>query len=802
MPEQPFATIIIPLLRQADDWLKHSVESALNQTVPCQVLVITSPQTSPSNLRILEQLRRNTNLEVHQQQRSGFAAALNTGIAMSRTGRIGFLLSDDWLQPNAVEECMRYSTDVVCGGIRHYGADGIRELLRFQKRLTLAEFRRQPTLEQKAKYLQHFLLFQKHKLEEVGGLDESLGDWPGVDDYDLIWVLLERGASVTIVDKSLYNYRDHDGERLTLRKPADALANLARIFAKHRVPPGERRELIAAYRVWFGKRLDAVNPRISTSALASRFVKTDADVHAWLAAGFSASEYFPHEVHYCRREQSSHLQSGQNWQLDVYPAGENLPAAQADISCDEDTMYVNSVHAQDGLQETYAIVVNALLDFALDSGILGVYWPTASQMSNNAIAQRYSAKKTSVGPIEYWKIEIHENSARIVLLEFQTARRRMNILFTSPSYYPNKGGAESAIEDLASCFVRHNYRTLIVTCWNSVRSPRKETRNGVEIFRLKYPPQRPRLHLLPAILVGCVRMLGQFAKIIRTQKIDVVCVGLVGFESVFVVLLRQFLRFRLIIYVRGGELRSYVRVSRLMRWSLARGLRLCDAVIAVSQQLQKEAMAFEPAATKKIIVLPDAIDPAAVEAEPEYHHDRPYVLFAGRLHPVKGIDILIEAFKTVAAQTHDLDLLIVGTGHIESSLKELVLRYGLAKRVTFLGAQDRPAVFSLLKGCEFVVLPSHAEGCPLIVLEAMAAGKMTIGSRAKGIIELIDDGRTGVLFDEGDSDGLSRLIVEYHRSTSRRRKLETNIKAAGVPAHDVKKLYKKHLDAYRPPTNS
>src|SRR5262245_21485035 len=159
------ATVIIPLLNQADDWLKHSVESALNQSIPCQVLVITSPQTSNSNLRILDQLQRNTNLEVHQQWRPGFPAALNTGIAISNTRRIGFLLSDDWLEPNAVEVCMRYSTDIVCGGIRTYAADGIHELRRFRKRLTLAEFDRQPTLEQKAKYLQHFLLFQKHKLE-------------------------------------------------------------------------------------------------------------------------------------------------------------------------------------------------------------------------------------------------------------------------------------------------------------------------------------------------------------------------------------------------------------------------------------------------------------------------------------------------------------------------------------------------------------------------------------------------------------------------------------------------------------
>jgi len=51
------------------------------------------------------------------------------------------------------------------------------------------------TLEQKHVYLQHFFLFRKTKLQQIGGADESLGDFPGIDDFDMIWVLLEHGAN-------------------------------------------------------------------------------------------------------------------------------------------------------------------------------------------------------------------------------------------------------------------------------------------------------------------------------------------------------------------------------------------------------------------------------------------------------------------------------------------------------------------------------------------------------------------------------------------------------------------------------
>src|SRR5262245_38356224 len=158
----------------------------------------------------------------------------------------------------------------------------------------------------------------------------------------------------------------------------------------------------------------------------------------------------------------------------------------------------------------------------------------------------------------------------------------MNILITSPSYYPHKGGAESSIEDLAQCFVRDRHRTIIVTSRNREELPRRETRLGVEICRLDYPPQVVKLGHLPAIAFRSTAMVVNLARIIRRQDIDVVCLGLVGIESLFVLILRQFLHFRLVVYIRGGELRSYIRVSRLMRWSLRRCLRLCDAAIAVS----------------------------------------------------------------------------------------------------------------------------------------------------------------------------------------------------------------------------
>lgn len=248
------ASVLIPLLNQVDAWLDQAVRSALGQTVPCEVIVVISSRTGPSNRATLARLQRGfPELIVLQRPKEGFAAGLNFGIQSASAQRVGFLLSDDWLGPAAVEECLGHAADIVSTGSTVYAADGFTPIDRAHRMLIMEEYDRQPDLERKASYLNHFFLFQKRKLQEVGGLDESLGDSPGIDDYDLIWTLLEHGASVSIVEKSLYNFRDHPGDRLTTRDPKEMTSTMTRILAKHHVAGQRAEQLLARHARWFGR---------------------------------------------------------------------------------------------------------------------------------------------------------------------------------------------------------------------------------------------------------------------------------------------------------------------------------------------------------------------------------------------------------------------------------------------------------------------------------------------------------------------------------------------------------------------
>jgi glycosyltransferase involved in cell wall biosynthesis len=256
----PLATIIIPLKRQKDEWLDQCVQSALRQTAPCELIVVRSAVTPASNLQLLETRRsKYSHLRVLVEQTPGsFPGAINLGIRSATTSRIGLLLSDDWLEPETIAHCIPFTEDIVCTGLTTFFADGVTVHPAASETLTMARYSELQSLQERASYLQHFFLFQREALIHAGGLDETIGNFPGIDDYDLIWTLLERSATVSIVEQRLYNYRDHEGERLTLADAGEAVRNLEKILRKHRVPSPQLEQLLKDHSRWYGRPIHQV----------------------------------------------------------------------------------------------------------------------------------------------------------------------------------------------------------------------------------------------------------------------------------------------------------------------------------------------------------------------------------------------------------------------------------------------------------------------------------------------------------------------------------------------------------------
>jgi glycosyltransferase involved in cell wall biosynthesis len=136
----------------------------------------------------------------------------------------------------------------------------------------------------------------------------------------------------------------------------------------------------------------------------------------------------------------------------------------------------------------------------------------------------------------------------------------------------------------------------------------------------------------------------------------------------------------------------------------------------------------------------------------------PVVLFVGRLTSDKGIPELIEAFLRLHTQFLDLRLLLVGCFEDEDPLP-LDTRTCLEthSNVIFAGPVENTAPYYAM--ADVLVLPSHREGLPTVVLEAQAAGKPVVGASATGTVDLIVDGETGLLFPVGDATALAEALA-------------------------------------------
>jgi glycosyltransferase involved in cell wall biosynthesis len=135
------------------------------------------------------------------------------------------------------------------------------------------------------------------------------------------------------------------------------------------------------------------------------------------------------------------------------------------------------------------------------------------------------------------------------------------------------------------------------------------------------------------------------------------------------------------------------------------------------------------------------------------------VLFVGRLTCDKGIPELTEAFSQLSDRFPELRLLLVGCFEDGDPIPVDTRKSLQAhSRVIHAGAVKDTAPYYAI--ADVVILPSHREGLPIVILEAQAAGKPVVGARATGIVDVVVDGETGLLFPIGDVRGLAEAVAK------------------------------------------
>ena len=253
--------------------------------------------------------------------------------------------------------------------------------------------------------------------------------------------------------------------------------------------------------------------------------------------------------------------------------------------------------------------------------------------------------------------------------------------------------------------------------------------------------------LLPSFLVSYVLNM-----LIQSRKADLVLANW-AVSGALAWCLSPVHRKTIITVLRGSDaiVKQGAFVSKPVMLRVA--LKGSRAVVCVGKNLEK-AIKNAVSSPEKVWCIPNGIDEHFFQVPFPEPADATTIIFAGSLVADKGVDILLKAVAKLGRP--DLRLLIAGQGALEQELKNLAKRLGIEGQVTFQGRvkPGRDMAFVMSRS-HFLVLPSHHEGRPNVVLEAMAAGRPVIGTDIDGIRELVKEGETGFLFSEGDIEGLS-----------------------------------------------
>ena len=206
----------------------------------------------------------------------------------------------------------------------------------------------------------------------------------------------------------------------------------------------------------------------------------------------------------------------------------------------------------------------------------------------------------------------------------------------------------------------------------------------------------------------------------------------------------------------GHGLSQRLRPRLYRRLENAATRRLRAQVVYVTHDLEARCSGEHESLQRSVIyngIAPLVLDHAAVP--PEFHPEAMNLVAIGRLAPVKGLDIAIRAMRDPAMPS-EARLFLVGSGPELTTLSDLARDLGVTARVSFLGFREN--VYDYIAHADALLMPSHHEGLPYTLLEALSLATPVIASRVGGLAEVLTDRQTALLVDPDNPAALAQAV--------------------------------------------
>lgn len=301
--------------------------------------------------------------------------------------------------------------------------------------------------------------------------------------------------------------------------------------------------------------------------------------------------------------------------------------------------------------------------------------------------------------------------------------------------------------------------------WSQHRKIKKEEYlDGIQVLH-------PRYITIPKIgmtLYGLLMFLSLFLFLKRLNNIfpiDIIDAHWVYPDSFAAVLFGKCIRRPVFVSARGSDINNYAR-QRIIKHLIYYTLRNATHIITVSAALRNIIVKELGIETTKISVIPNGVDRGKFYLLEKKHtrdllripKNKKIILTVGTLRQLKGQSILIEAVRQIPR--NDVLLLIIGEGKDRTSLEDKIRQWDLADKVQLLGAKPHYELRFWYAVADLFALASEKEGCPNVVLEAMACGKPVITTDVGDICEIISSRKHGIIVESRTPQAFASAIEE------------------------------------------
>jgi glycosyltransferase involved in cell wall biosynthesis len=343
---------------------------------------------------------------------------------------------------------------------------------------------------------------------------------------------------------------------------------------------------------------------------------------------------------------------------------------------------------------------------------------------------------------------------------------RRGVWMVIPSFFPLIGGAEAQARRLSAALLHRGWRVRVLTRRDSGsggnRRPRNDAVDGIRVLRVGSRG--------PGKIASLQYLIGGLRNLAREGRGDIYHAHDIGTPGLLAAVASHLFDGRSVVKLRTG---ASVYRSRLRPgptgWVFRVLLRLHDRIIVVNREVEDMLMDLG-VPRHRVVRIPNGIDGsvytragASEKRSARTSLSLPVggtvVLSVGRLAPVKGIDLLLNAWAMLPEEVRaDSTLVIVGDGPARADLARLARSRNVLDSVRIVGA--RPVVLDYYRAADIFVLPSRAEGLSNALLEAMASGLPVVATAVGGAPDVVEHGISGFLSPPEDADQLKADLLE------------------------------------------